>query len=309
MTRRVKRAAWLSLTLVLTALAPLAGQQLTYPEIHGLSAAKDPLFKQQQELVDLAYQAIAAGESPGDLALFQYRAGPDDTLFSLASRFNIPYETLATLNGLRMAGSVAPGQLLLVPTQPGLFLALDHPTELDRLMEAWRSAAPGTSEIRLTVARSGRPEAMAFFPGERFHPLERAFFLGILFRFPLPAARLTSSFGIRSNPFTGHPTFHAGIDLAAPVGTEVFAARDGTVAATGFDAVLGNFVRLDHGDGYETVYGHLSAVLISLHQEVRSGTILGRVGSTGMSTGPHLHFEIRRQGHPLDPVPLLPGKK
>ena len=284
-----------------------AGAQSTYPEIQLLSA-QDPLFKQQQDLVDLAYQAQAAGESPGDLTLFQYRTRADDSLFTLAGRFNLPSETLATLNGLQMATSVIPGQLLLVPTQPGLFLALDHPSELDRLIEA-RTASEANNQVRLTVQRSQGVETVAFFPGMRFQPLERAFFLGILFRFPLPSARLTSSFGMRSNPFTGHPTFHAGIDLAAPLGTEVYAARDGQVVATGIDTVLGNFVRLDHGDGYETVYGHLSVVLISLHQQVRSGTILGRVGSTGMSTGPHLHFEIRRQGHPRDPVPLLPGKK
>lgn len=288
--------------------ALLPAQTPPYPEITELSALRDPLFRQQQELVDLAYQALAAGEKTGDLTLFRYRVRADDTLFSLASRFNVPYESVATLNGLPGSASLKAGQWLLVPSVPGLYLALDHPAELDRLMEAWRNT--GTAEgTAVTVVRPGGPETLLFFPGERFHPLERAFFLGILFRFPLPAGRLTSSFGIRSNPFTGHPTFHAGIDLGAPTGTEVYAARDGTVTATGFDRVLGNFVRLSHGDGYETVYGHLSSVGISLHQEVRSGTILGRVGSTGQSTGPHLHFEIRRQGHPQDPVPLLPGRK
>ena len=302
MIRRM--AASVGLGLVLG--GGVMGQGVGYPEIKELSAAKDPLFKQQQELVDLAYQSLAAGTPPGDLAVFQYRARTEDSLFSLASRFNLPYETLATLNGLRMAGAVVQGQVLLIPTQPGIFLALDHPGELDRLMEAWRTTQEGT---RLPLWRSGGKETMLFFAGQRFHPLERAFFLGILFRFPLPTGRMTSSFGIRSNPFTGHPTFHAGIDLGAPTGTDVYAARDGRVSGTGKDPVLGNFVRIDHGDGYESVYGHLSVIVISLHQEVRSGMILGRVGSTGMSTGPHLHFEIRRQGHPQDPVPLLPGRK
>jgi len=284
----------------------LLAQGLGYPEIKNLSAAKDPLFQQQQQLLDLAYQALAAREAPGDLALFQYQTTGEDTLFSLASRFNVPYETLATLNGLGTA-RIQPGRFLLVPTQPGLFLALDHPSELDRLMEAWRGDTG--SSVRLTVRRVTGTETLLFFPGGRFHPLERAFFLGILFRFPLPAGRLTSSFGVRANPFTGHPTFHAGIDLGAPIGTDVYAARDGKVSATGFDRVLGNYVKIDHGEGYETVYGHLSAVLISLHQTIRSGMILGRVGSTGMSTGPHLHFEIRRQGNPENPVPLLPARK
>lgn len=284
---------------------PLWGQN--YPTIQELSAARDPLFRQQQELVDLAYQALAAGEAPSDLSLFRYQARVDDSIFSVASRFNLPYETIATLNGLTGVGSVSPGLWLLIPSQPGLFLAVDHPTELDRLMGAWRTSSEPGVEIR--VRRPQGTETMVFFSGQRFHPLERAFFLGILFRFPLPQGRLTSSFGVRSNPFTGHPTFHAGIDLAAPTGTEVYAARDGTVVAAGVDRVLGNFVKLSHPDGYETVYGHLSQVLISLHEVVQSGTILGRVGSTGLSTGPHLHFEIRRQGHPQDPVPLLPGRR
>lgn len=286
----------------------LGAQEAEYPWIRELSAAKDPLFRQQQELVDLAYQSLAAGQGPGDLAVFRYRVKAEEELFSLASRFNVPYETLATLNGMTGSRSVKSDQVLLVPSQPGIFLALDHPSELDRLMEAWRDDQSSSWSL-VRVLRPSGPETLKFFPGQRFHPLERAFFLGILFRFPLPSGRLTSQFGPRTNPFTGHPSFHAGIDLGAPVGTEVYAARDGRVAATGFDKVLGNFVRLDHGNGYETVYGHLNTVLTSLHQEVRSGTLLGRVGSTGMSTGPHLHFEIRRQGHPQDPVPLLPGRK
>lgn len=284
----------------------LGAQVSTYPEIKELSAARDPLFQQQQQLTDLAYQALASGKPPGDLTLFQYKIKEGDSLFSLASRFNVPYETLATLNGLGTT-ALPRDRFLLIPTQPGLFLALDRPSELDRLMAAWRTDR--SQAVSLTVPRPQGPETVLFFPGGRFHPLERAFFLGLLFRYPLPAGRLTSSFGLRSNPFTGHPTFHAGIDLGAPEGTEVFAARDGTVTAAGFDRILGNFVKIDHGDGYETVYGHLSALMASLHQTLRSGMILGRVGSTGMSTGPHLHFEIRRQGHPADPVPLLPARK
>jgi len=296
--------------LLLTLLPGAVWAQTTYPEIRTLSPS-DPLFKQQQDLVDLAYQALADHRDPGDLTLFQYRFQGDDSLFSVSARFNVPYDAIATLNGLEHSGADLSGRLMLIPSQPGVFLALDHPSELDRLLDAWRAsltdAPPG---IPLKLPREGHVETVLFFQGERFHPLERAFFLGILFRFPLPKAVLTSSFGIRANPFTGHPTFHAGIDLAAPTGTDVYAARDGTVVEIGSnDRIYGNFVRLDHGDGYQTVYGHLSAVLVSLHQKLRSGTILGKVGSTGMSTGPHLHFEIRRKGYPEDPVPLLPGRR
>ncbi len=147
---------------------------------------------------------------------------------------------------------------------------------------------------------------LTFFPGERFNPVERAFFLRILFRFPLGArGRLTSLYGTRASPFTGHPQFHDGIDIAAPEGTTVVAARDGTVAEVGQDPVLGTFIRLSHQGGYETVYGHLSEALVSLNQEVHSGMMIGKVGTTGRSTGPHLHFEIRRKGSLRDPLPLI----
>lgn len=295
------------LGLVLVHLQNLGAQVPDYPVLTELNPTKDPLFRQLESLVDDAYQAEASGSETPDLSIFQYQVREGDTIFTLASRFNLPYEALVSLNGFETPAAIRTGRWILVPSQPGLFLALDHPAELDRLVEARRARFAKTGPM-VQIRRAAGTEAMLFFPGERFESLERAFFLGVLFRFPLPKGVLTSSFGIRSNPFTGHPTFHAGIDLAAPTGTEIYAARDGTVVETGFSAVYGNFVRLSHGDGYETVYGHMSQILISLHQKVQSGTILGRVGSTGQSTGPHLHFEIRREGHPQNPVPLLPGR-
>ena len=299
---------WACFLFWCSALALWAEAPPPYPEIRALTLAKDGLFRQQQELVELAGQAIARGDPAQELTLFCYRITSDDNLFSLASRFNIPYETLTTLNGYSTADSLQTGSYLLVPSQPGIFLTLDSPGELDRLMAGWRDPSQASQNIRLE--RNGKRVNLAFFSGERFHPLERAFFLGILFRFPLPAGRLTSSFGMRLSPFTGHQQFHNGIDLAAPTGTEVYAARDGKVVEVKKgDPLLGNFVRLDHGDGYQTVYGHLSRIECSLNTRVLSGTVIGKVGSTGMSTGPHLHFEIRRKGNPEDPISFLPTKK
>ncbi len=110
---------------------------------------------------------------------------------------------------------------------------------------------------------------------------------------------------MRDNPFTGDSEFHKGIDLAAPYGTEVFAARDGTVGSVGFDPVMGKMVIVDHEAGYQSIYGHLAEIHVQLNDAVRSGMIIGAVGTTGYSTGPHLHFEIRRRGSSRDPAPLL----
>ncbi|HEY1653505.1 MAG TPA: peptidoglycan DD-metalloendopeptidase family protein [Candidatus Tumulicola sp.] len=116
---------------------------------------------------------------------------------------------------------------------------------------------------------------------------------------------ITSPFGWRSNPFGGSPEFHQGLDIAAPSGTTVTAAASGTVIMAQWYGGYGNYILLDHGGGYSTGYGHLSAIYVSNGQAVKRGQAIGAVGSTGASTGPHLHFEVRIDGKPVDPAPRL----
>ena len=103
---------------------------------------------------------------------------------------------------------------------------------------------------------------------------------------------ITSPFGWRSNPFGGSPEFHQGLDIAAPTGTAVTAAAGGTVIMAQWYGGYGNYILIDHGGGYSTGYGHLSAIYVSNGQSVKRGQAIGAVGSTGASTGPHLHFEV-----------------
>ena len=116
---------------------------------------------------------------------------------------------------------------------------------------------------------------------------------------------ITSPFGWRSNPFGGSPEFHQGLDIAAPTGTTVTAAAGGTVIMAQWYGGYGNYILIDHGGGYSTGYGHLSAIYVSNGQGVKRGQAIGAVGSTGASTGPHLHFEVRIDGKPVDPAPRL----
>jgi murein DD-endopeptidase MepM/ murein hydrolase activator NlpD len=98
---------------------------------------------------------------------------------------------------------------------------------------------------------------------------------------------------------------HRGIDLTAPKGHSIFAARDGRGSSIGRNSKLGNYVKIDHGNGVETIYGHNSVNLVATNDIVRRGQIIGRVGSTGRSTGPHLHFEVRINDQPINPAPWL----
>jgi murein DD-endopeptidase MepM/ murein hydrolase activator NlpD len=120
------------------------------------------------------------------------------------------------------------------------------------------------------------------------------------FILPLRGA-MTSRFGLRTHPLFGRRHFHTGVDIAAPRGTPVRAAMDGTVLFTGWYGGYGKLVVLDHGNGLSTLYGHLSAILVSAGARVTRAQVIGRVGSTGYSTGPHLHYEVRRNGRPIDP--------
>lgn len=125
-----------------------------------------------------------------------------------------------------------------------------------------------------------------------------------------PAAsrlRVSSSFGERIDPFTGHPAMHRGVDLPGPLGTDVLAAAAGTVTFSGWSHGYGKLVELAHADGSRTRYGHLSAVLVREGDAVAQGQPIARMGSTGRSTGSHLHFEYWAQGRPVDPLRYLGG--
>lgn len=118
---------------------------------------------------------------------------------------------------------------------------------------------------------------------------------------------VSSPFGSRADPFSGATKFHDGVDIAAPTGTPVQAAAPGKVIFSGQLAGYGNLVEVDHGNGLITRYGHNAANLVSPGDEVAAGQAIALVGSTGRSTGAHLHFEVRRAGKPVDPEVLLGG--
>ena len=117
--------------------------------------------------------------------------------------------------------------------------------------------------------------------------------------------RLTSRFGYRTHPIYGDRRLHAGIDVGAGTGTPVRSADDGVVLLSYFSSGYGNLIVVDHGGGVSTAYAHQSARLVAAGDRVARGQLIGRVGSTGNSTGPHLHFEVREDGDPVDPLKYL----
>nr|WP_314442747.1 M23 family metallopeptidase [uncultured Sphingomonas sp.] len=123
---------------------------------------------------------------------------------------------------------------------------------------------------------------------------------------PVKTAAFTSSFGVRNDPFGRGAAMHAGIDLAGPVGTPIYATADGTVTEAAYNnGGYGNLIKLDHGRGIETRYGHLASYTVRAGERVKRGQMIGRMGSTGRSTGSHLHYEVRIDGRAVNPIPFM----
>lgn len=122
---------------------------------------------------------------------------------------------------------------------------------------------------------------------------------------PPLAGAVASRFGTREDPILGEKRFHTGTDIAVPAGAEIKAALSGRVIFSGTAGGYGNMVEIDHGGGMVTRYAHNAANLVTAGQEIRTGDVIALAGSTGRATGVHLHFEVRRDGRPVDPAPLL----
>jgi murein DD-endopeptidase MepM/ murein hydrolase activator NlpD len=168
--------------------------------------------------------------------------------------------------------------------------------ELRRRKREFESQIADLQRQSSSLASSLRARQAGQIPGPSGH--------GVL-AVPIPGAPVTSSFGKRVHPIYGDVRQHDGIDFGASSGTPIHAAADGVVVSSGTLGGYGTATVIDHGNTLATVYGHQSATLVAAGQKVTKNQVIGRVGSTGMSTGPHLHFEVRKNGTPVDPMPYL----
>ena len=193
-------------------------------------------------------------------------------------------KTVPPVQSAQWTGSPPP----LVPREPAAAVALvardiEEAASVVRSILQARPVAPSAALSSLTAPKSDSPWTRV---------------LG-------DTGRLTSEFGMRKDPFTGRPQHHNGIDIAAETGTAILPYKSGQVTFSGWNAGYGKTVIVRHDDGTETVYSHASQVLAGVGDRVDTDDAIALVGSTGRSTGPHLHFELRKHGRAVDPVPLL----
>jgi murein DD-endopeptidase MepM/ murein hydrolase activator NlpD len=313
----------LSLILAVLIVRFLAVSEVVYadeaalPYIERLDM-RDVIFKQFLGDVEQGRRAVRAPYTAEDggtgraetivrqLTLYTYAPVADDDLFRLAARCSVPYDAIVTLNRLSrvpvFTGGSSTGALTL-PSVPGIFMPENPESDLEKLILSSRGSAAGAA---ITINTPAGRQRFRFIPGDSLTPNERAFFLNPgKFSFPLQKFTLTSGFGQRISPISGRRSIHNGLDLAAPHGTEVYAAANGVVVEASQNSVYGKYVIIRHEGGWTSLYGHLSGIETGLSVYVTSGTLIGYVGSTGLSTGPHLHFELRQNGEAQNPAKFL----
>ena len=237
----------------------------------------------------------------------KYKVKAGETVGGITRKFGLKnISTIIAVNGIENVRQVYSGQTLVIPSCDGMTYKVKAGNTIQGISAKYGAAvedildANDLDSMNLSVGQE------LFIPGAKLdkEALRRA--MGELWSIPLKLKwRLTSKCGWRGDPFTGVKQYHPGIDMACPAGTPIFAALGGKVLQAGFSRIYGNYVIIDHGNGYQTLYGHMSKTLTSTGKWVEQGAKIGLVGSTGYSTGPHLHWTVYKNGKVVDPLTLI----
>jgi murein DD-endopeptidase MepM/ murein hydrolase activator NlpD len=233
-----------------------------------------------------------------------YSIQRNDTISELARRFGLNQDTLISVNGIRSSRGIQIGQTLRIPNQDGLIYTVRDGDTLSSIAERNRSDPEKIKIANELFSENINVGATLFIPDARLDSAVLMEINGDLFIWPT-TGRISSPYGFRISPFTGVRQFHSGIDISAPHGTPIRAAMAGRVSTVGYDHTFGNYVVITHHAGYRTLYGHMSRVRVRAGSFVGTGERIGDVGSTGLSTGPHLHFTVFRNGVTVNPRTLI----
>lgn len=246
-------------------------------------------------------------EDSTKLSYIVYRVKTGDMVGVLAESFGISQDTIISVNNIKQTRTIQPGQYFRIPSIPGILYTVREDGEtVETIAKYYEVSAQKCSVVNdIDLTKSLTAGTMLFVPDAELDWVTRQEINGDLFLRPLRGWYYFSSyFGWRSSPFTGARSYHSGIDMATSAGTNIYAALDGTVTTAGWNDTYGNYVIIRHHSGYKTLYAHMSKINVSVGQYVRTSTVIGKVGSTGLSTGPHLHFTVYKNGVAVNPQNL-----
>lgn len=275
----------------------------SYPEVVLLQ--NDTAFQFIQRSITQFYRfEVGQAELP-ELTFFLIQNTGTWELLNLSARFQLSPDTIGSVNRILSLHEPLPSSMI-IPNIPGLFIPDDPENDMDLLA---KNRLHDSTHLRIPVILviHGRRVSGSFFPGQRYQNQERLAFLRQAFVPPLERYRVSAPFGVGPDPFTNRTRNHQGIDLV-PVGVNqtVISSARGQVEVAEFNRLFGYHVIIRHNEVFTSLYAHMTDLRVTPGQMVHAGTPLGTVGMTGLATGPHLHFEIRRNGVPLNPAQYIP---
>jgi murein DD-endopeptidase MepM/ murein hydrolase activator NlpD len=233
-----------------------------------------------------------------------YTIQKGDIIGDLATAFGLNQDTLISANNIKNTRLIQIGQVLKIPNQDGVFYTVKEGDTVESVAGRYHLDPHAIQTVNELFSNELNPGAALFIPGGRLDWVNLQEINGDLFIWPVPGY-ITSPYGYRNSPFNGARQFHSGLDIGSPSGTPVKAAMSGRVSAVGWDDILGNYAVVSHHSGYRTLYGHMSVVRVKPGAYVGVGERIGDVGSTGLSTGPHLHFTVYKDGKTVNPRALM----
>jgi murein DD-endopeptidase MepM/ murein hydrolase activator NlpD len=233
-----------------------------------------------------------------------YTIKQGDSVSKIAADHAISLDAIIASNGIANAKRLYEGQVIRIPNMDGIPYTVKSGDTLLKISAGMGVPLAAILDANDIQSDTITPGTTLFIPGARMRSEDLKLALGELFIYPI-RGRLTSPFGWRNDPISGVRRYHAALDLAANTGTPIKASMDGKVATVGYNATYGKFIILSHGNGFQTMYAHMSVTSVTQGSTVQQGAKIGEVGSTGYSTGPHLHFAVYKNGRAVNPFDLL----
>lgn len=287
---------------------PSSDTRILSGQMRNFALATEPLTADEEGNIAFIDEADIAGLFNMPVSFSPYTVQSGDSISSISNRFGLRnISTLIGINNVENVRFLRAGQKLEIPSIDGLLYTIKTGDNLDRIAQRYSLSIEQILDVNELASSILLPGDEIFLPGVRLDSTSLKEAMGELFRAPLSINwRISSPYGYRADPFTGNRSFHTGMDLVVPRGTSVKAAMAGTVSTAGYSNVYGNYVIMNHGNGYQTMYAHfMSPAPVKSGQSVSQGGVIGYVGSTGYSTGDHLHFTVYKNAKLIDPREVL----